>query len=129
MVADQGTLAWYNIQAKGTIKRLGKLDSLTNAQVIDLAKSLTVFGKSTATSPMGETLFKNTTLAGTQLSYYNLGKNNNPSIVVHFGGAYGYTTRVGNTLYDWNNEYASLQPADNEAHRIANIQTIISKFN
>ena len=49
LVGDQGTLAWYNAQAKATIEQLGaKTTPLTDQEKIDLAKALTIFGDTSA---------------------------------------------------------------------------------
>ena len=91
LVGDQGTLAWYNAQAKATIEQLGaKTTPLTSQELTDLARALTIFAD-TSLNNWGPDALSSTQLPdGT--SYFNFGFNAPNNIKVTYSAIDGYKT-------------------------------------
>ena len=122
-IAGEHGLSWYNDTAKSKIEELSKISPLTDAQKIDLAKWLTIYGNSGTTNATAESLSMGRTSDGksySQLAYEN-------GIYVKWSS---YTTIVGDKLYNWRNDITNSgsDASATEPIKIANIQKIENSF-
>ena len=118
LVGDQGTLSWYNSQAKMTIEDLGKIASsdMTDSQRIDLARALTVYGQSDPTFVNYNSL-SNATLAGTNTTYWQIGNDRGINIEWTKSDNFVPYTAINGVNNPWgeNNPNAVPQPGSQQA--------------
>lgn len=123
-IAGEHGLSWYNETAKSKIEELSKISPLTDAQKIDLAKWLTIYGNSGTTNSTAESLSMGRTSDGksySQLAYEN-------GIYIKWSS---YTTIVGDNSYNWRNENTHTGISESstiESEKISNIKAIEGSF-
>ena len=137
LVGDQGTLAWYNAQAKTTIENLGAKANLTDQELVDLARALTVFAESipsqhSVTNGWQNEALSSAKLAGGNLTYAQVASKNN---IYLFWGNPAYQTNVNTSTprppYIWgpNSSNPTADPTLLDSERMPNIQAINKTFN
>lgn len=136
MVGDLGTLAWYHSQAQATIESLGAKATLTNQELIDLARALTVFAESVPgyegvkdgwqNQAINNNCMGNTTCgSGSTNSYWTVGYTH--GIIFRWSS---YVTKINLKDNNWSNgnPNAGVDPSDNDdvRVRVSNVQSINS---